>query len=312
MATDVDQAGVVIVNPVSGSGDHAERVRGLAADHGFSVRETESGGDVVAIARDAADVTDRVVACGGDGTVNGVVTGLLAAGALDDVTLGVVPAGTGNNFAENIGVEGIDHAFEVLAGGETRRLDLGLASPDGDRTPPGPASDWPFVNSCICGLTADASDETTTESKSRLGALAYVVETLRTAVTFEGLPLSVVSEGDDVWEGDALLLLVGNARRFPAEGRTQANVEDGQFDVTVIEERPTVDLASDAVASRLVGEDASYLRRLWTPELTVGVHDGETTFSLDGEMLSAQRLVLRTLPGALSVQVGEAYEAAPD
>ena len=303
---------VLILNPASGSGDHASEVRTLGVDHGFDVRETSGAGDAVELAYDAAERADLVAACGGDGTINEVVTGLRAAGALDDVELCVVPGGTGNNFAGNVGVESIEHAFEVVESGETRRLDLGLVETPTETAPPGPASEWVFVNSCICGLTAQASGETTTESKSQFGTLAYVVETLKQAVEFDGLPLAVEPTGESGWSGDALVLLVGNARRFPESGRTQANVEDGEFDVAVIEERPTVDLTGDAVRTRLFGGDAAHLRRLHAPSLTVSVQDGETGFSLDGEMLSAERVRLQTAPGALAVRVGDAYEPTPD
>lgn len=302
---------VLILNPTSGRGDHGDPVRELATEAGFTVRETEEGGDAVRLAYEAAGA-DTVVACGGDGTVNAVVTGLRAADALADVEVGVVPGGTGNNFAENIGVTGIRQAFDVLATGDVRTIDLGVvADAAGAESPPAPAEERVFVNSCVGGLTADASSRTGSDSKARLGVLAYVLETLRTATDYDGLRLSVTPSDGEQWQGDALLLLVGNARRFPGEGRTQANVEDGAFDVVVIEERPATDLASEAAMAQLLGRDAPHLRRFRSPEVTVEVHEGETTFSLDGEMVTTGRLDLRTVPEALSVRVGEAYEPSP-
>lgn len=303
--------GVVVLNPVSGDANHEDQVRRLADEHGYAVHETTEERTGVSVAYDVADDVDLVLACGGDGTINEVVTGLYAAGVLDEVDLAVVPGGTGNNFAGNVGVEDIEHAFEVAESGERRHLDLGRAEVAEDLAPPGPATDWLFVNSCICGLTARASGNTTAESKSRLGVLSYVVETLRAAREFDGVPLSVDPVDDDDWHGEALMLLVGNARRFPAEGRTQANVEDGMFDVTVVEEQPTVDLAGEAVVSRLFGDDTSYLQRFRSREITVGAAS-ETTFSLDGEMLDASRIDMRTLPSAMTVCVGDAYEPAPE
>lgn len=303
---------VLILNPVSGTGEHAPNVRELGVAHDFDVRETSGSGDAVRIAYDVAERADVVAACGGDGTVNEVVSGLRAADALDDVELAVVPAGTGNNFAGNVGVEGVEHAFEVIESGERRRIDLGIVANSADvADPPGPASEWLFVNSCVCGLTTDASGETTPESKSQLGSLAYVVETLKQAVEFDGLPLRVEPTGENDWEGDALVLLVGNARGYPAEGRTQANVEDGRFELVVVTERPAVDLAREAVRTQLLGAEAAHVRRLQAAAVTVTVRDDETTFSLDGEMLTAERLELRTEPGVLPVRVGPDYEPSP-
>lgn len=311
MSTGESADRVVILNPVSGSGNHAKKVRRLAAERGFAVRETEAEGDAVRLAQEVADEATLVGACGGDGTLNAVVRGLRAAGALDRVTVGIVPVGTGNNFAANVGVQGIEHSFDVLEDGETRRIDLGLVEPP---TGAGRSADDDhlFVNSCIGGLTADASSRTTSDAKARLGVVAYAIETLRAAAEFDGLPLSIESDGGEQWHGEALLLLVGNARRFPESGRTQANVEDGLFEVAVVEKRPAFDLAGATVRARLLGEDAVHLRRFRTPDLNVTVRGDATTFSLDGEMTTASELTLRTVEQVLSVRVGDAYEPTPD
>ena len=300
--TDGDSDGrrVCVLNPVSGSADHAERVRDLADEYGFTLRETSESGDALEFARESADA-DVVAAAGGDGTVHEVVRGLYETDALDDVRVGVVPAGTGNNFASNLGVEGIEASFEVLGAGEVRDIDLGVAN------------GHPFVNSTIAGLTADASSATTAEMKDSLGVLAYVVNTIRTAAEFEGMKLAVeTAAGDDAWSGEAAFVLVGNGRRFPVEGRTQANMEDGAFEVTIIEDRPTGKLVGEATARRLLGTDTANITRLETPELSISVEGSEPgTFSLDGEMLSARDLELETERAALSVCVGDAYDPDP-
>lgn len=300
---------VLVLNPVSGDADHADRVRELAADHGFAVRETESEGDAERFAAAAADDgADLVAAAGGDGTLNQVLRGLVEADALSEVEFAAVPAGTGNDFAENVGIEGVEHAFELVETGERRRIDLGFAN------------DSPFLNSAVCGLTADASADTDTESKSELGVLAYVLETVRTASAFDGVPLEIEAVGEDDgeagWTGTAVLLLVGNARCFPAQGRSQADVEDGQFDVTVVEERPgsnLADLARTAVLERVLGTDAEHVTRLRAPALAVRVaEDDPATFSLDGELETAREAHMRTEPAAVRLPVGSAYRPDPE
>ena len=291
---------VLVLNPVSGSADHAERVRELATDHDFAVRETHEGGDAIDFGREAADA-DLVAAAGGDGTIHEVVRGLHDADALDSTIVGVVPAGTGNNFAGNIGVEGIEEAFSVLETGETRQVDLGIAN------------GRPFVNSAIAGLTANASSETTAEMKDSFGVLAYVVNTIRTAADFEGLSLDVETAADEQsWRGEAAFVLVGNGRRFPVEGQTQAHMEDGRFEVTIIEDRPTGKLVGEATLRRLLGTDTSNITRLETSGLSISIRNGEPgTFSLDGEMLSARDLEIKTERSGLSLRVGGGYEIDP-
>lgn len=298
-----DERGVLVLNPNAGSADHAEPIRSLAADHGFRVVETEAAGDAVDLAREAAEASSLVVAAGGDGTINEVVRGLLEGDALDSTRLGVVPAGTGNNFAGNVGIEGVEHAFEVLDAGTVRTIDLGRA--DGR----------PFLNSCIGGLTAEASAETSPEAKARFGVLAYVLSTLRTAVEFEGLPLHIetVGSAEGDWSGDAAFVLVGNGRRFPLEGRSQADVEDGLLDVTVVEDRPTVDLFGQAAVKRLLGAEPANVARFRAAALEVDLVDGDPgTFSLDGEMVERTHLEVGVDPGVLKLHVGESYDPHPD
>ena len=294
-----DGSRVLVYNPVSGNADHTDEVYDLADEYGVTVHETEESGDAIEFARETD--ADLVAAAGGDGTLHEVVRGLYEADRLDSTTVAVIPTGTGNNFAGNIGVESIAEGFEVLDGGEQRTIDLGVAN------------GRPFVNSAIAGLTADASSETSADQKDSLGVLAYVVNTIRTATDFEGLDLAIETpDGEDAWEGTAAFVLVGNGRRFPVEGRTQANMEDGRFEVTIIEDRPTGKLVGEATLRRLVGSDTGNITRLEAPELAISVGGGEPgTFSLDGEMLSARELDLETRSGVLTLCVGEGYDPKP-
>jgi len=302
-----DETRVLVLNPTSGNSAHVERIRTLAANRGFTVQETGREGQAIELAAEAAsDGASVVAAAGGDGTLNEVVRGLVEADALDDVVFGVVPAGTGNNFAGNVGIDGIEHGFDVIEEGTERAIDLGFA---GDR---------PFLNSCIGGLTAQASSETTSELKADLGVVAYVLTMFRTAVDFEGTRLRIETDdtGERAWQGRAVLLLVGNGRRFPSRGQTQADVEDGLLDVAVIEKKPGSNLAGLARSTaleRLLGADADYVSRLKTARLTVRVlNDEPTTFSLDGEMVTARDLTIEAKPASLRLRVGERYEPHPE
>lgn len=293
---------VLVLNPNAGSADHADRVRSLAEQHGLAVRETEVAGDTVDLARDAAATASLVAAGGGDGTVNEVARGLDEADALPGVALGVVPLGTGNNFARNLGIADVEQAFALLEDGEVRTIDLGTA--DGR----------PFLNSCIGGLTAEASAATSSEAKARFGVLAYVLATLRTAVEFDGLALHIETPGSAEvdWSGDAAFVLVGNGRRFSAEGRSQADMEDGRLDVTVVEDRPTFDLVGEAAVSRLLGTDPPTVTRFLAARLSVSVVDGgPAVFSLDGEMVQARDVEVSVRERAVRVHVGDAYEPHP-
>lgn len=306
---------VVVLNPASGGGESGPEVRNRADARGFRVIETESEGDAIDIIAEAVEEgADRLVAAGGDGTVNEVVQGLADADAFSEVTFGVVPVGTGNNFAGNIGVTGIDQAFELLDNPSVRRIDLGTAGRRrGTRTTGGRV----FVNSCVAGLTAEASEETDSELKGRLGVFAYALTTLRTFQEFDPLPLSVEASTPDGteerWHEEAALVMVGNARRFRVGGRSQADVEDGLLEVLVVEQRPPSDLVSDAALRELFGGGENGLRRLRASSLEVSVRDGEPiSFSLDGEIERRSELSFGVREQVLAVHVGPAYEPDPD
>ncbi len=297
---------VIVLNPKSGSSDHREAVRNRAAVLGYEVAETDHEGHAIDLATQYATAgATQVVAAGGDGTLNEVVRGVDQAGALPDVTVGVIPVGTGNDFAGNVGIPDLDTAFAVLQDGERRRLDLGMAT------------DRPFVNSCVAGLTADASGKTSDELKARIGVLAYVLTTLREAADFQGIDLTARidpgnGEPETAWEGSAAIVLVGNGRRFTRRGSEQANLEDGLLDVTIVEEAPTATLLGDRVGERLFDAEADYITRLLASSIDFSLAGGDSvTFSLDGELVSFDSLSVRTRRGALRCPVGEAYEPTP-
>lgn len=297
---------VIIQNPQSGSGDHANAVQDRAELSGYALERTEKAGDAISLSRQAAEAGfSTIVAAGGDGTVNEVIRGIDQAGAFDDVALGVLPVGTGNNFAEQIGVTDLDGAFAVIEDGDRRRIDLGRAN------------DRPFVNSCVAGLTANSSSETPVDMKNRIGTLAYVITTLRSMSDFESLPLTIDSAegepGTTAWTGEALSVLVGNGRRFTTDGGGQANMEDGRFDVAVIKDAAALDLMSDSVIERLFGRDSPHIDRFQASSLMITIHTPDTIrFSLDGEIIQRGELALSVQPRTLAVAVGDAYDPAPD
>jgi len=282
---------VVVRNPNSGDGKRTKRAKAIATDRGWEVLDSQGGDHTVELAAQAAGRADTVVACGGDGTLNKTVKGVSDAGELDRVSLGVLPAGTGNDFADNIGIRSIDHAFEVIESGETRQLDLALAN------------GRPFLNSCVGGLTAESSAKTSPGLKRRLGVLAYVLTTLSVARDFEGLTLrvSVGPDRNPAWSGDALMLLIGNGRRFPGEQMRQANMEDGMVNVVIITDAPALDYLGKGAADKLLRRRASHLTRIKSSHLHV-THDGDPVqFSLDGEMVETNDLTVDSRPGAMLV-----------
>ncbi|WP_348608790.1 diacylglycerol/lipid kinase family protein [Halobaculum rarum] len=308
-----------LVNPHSGTGDHAEHVRQAMEARGFAVTETEDAAHTVELAREAGETgVSTLAVCGGDGTINDALRGLYRADALGDVTLAVLPAGTANLLAGRLGIDSLDHGIELSDTGEVRTLDVGVTEGDDatDREDPadGDESDdevaEPFLVSCIAGLPADASTATSDELKERFGTLAFLLAGARETMAFDGLDVRVESPTRS-WAGEATCVLVGNARKFVEEGG-QADMEDGHFDVVVVEQMPASGLAVEVAIHRLLGEGTDGVTQFRASELHIESDDEPITFSRDGEVVTHQWLDLRVLPAALDVRVGDAYEPDPE
>ncbi|WP_222914490.1 diacylglycerol kinase family protein [Natrinema sp. SYSU A 869] len=291
----------LILNPMSGEGDHTEQAHQLATDHGFQTVETERAGHAVGLATQAADDdVDLLAVCGGDGTVHEVVQGLVAADALEDVTLSIIPAGTANIAASALGIETVNDGFAAAERGDTRRLDLGTA--DGE----------PFVMSAIAGLPAAASTTTSGELKERIGTLAFVIEGLRTAREFDGLEVAVdavAGDGEYAWQGEALCLLIGTLRHFTGENEP-LNAQTGRLEVTIVDQMPPADAIAEAVERRLFSRETPHVTTIEASELeVVALEDEPVRFSLDGEHRKYETVEIGVQPRALRVCVGEEYSS---
>ena len=293
----------VVLNPTSGDGTHTERARRLAASYGFSIVETDRAGHAIELTKQAAaDGVELLAVCGGDGTVHEVVGGLAAADALAAVTRADGPVGTANILASGLGVESVREGFEVAVGGEPRRLDLAVA--DGD----------PFVLSAVAGLPAKASAAASSDLKSRVGELAFVVEAVQEAREFDGLRVAIEAEtggGECTWGGEALSLLVGNHRRLTGPN-DRANAEDGALDVVIVEEMPPASAVTEVVERRLFDRETPHVTELRAERVDIRALGDETvTLSLDGEIRACESVSIAVRPRALRIRVGDEYVPRP-
>lgn len=287
-----------IVNPQSGSADHADYVGRHLEARGFAVTETESKEHAIELGRDAGrEGVSTLAVSGGDGTVNDVLCGVHEVGALGDITLAVVPTGTANLLATAVGIRDVDHGIEVADTGTIRRVDVGVAD------------DQPFVVSTIAGLPADASTATSDELKEQFGTLAFLVSGARETIAFDPLDIRVVTDDDVAFDGPALSVLVGNARKFVKAGG-QAAMEDGEFDVVVVEEMPTPNAVAEAVAHRVLSRQTPGVTHLRASSVTIEGTE-PVTFSLDGELRRQRCLSVSVLERALGLRVGAGYDPDP-
>jgi diacylglycerol kinase (ATP) len=188
----------------------------------FALYATNTGQEAVDLAKKFADDGEPVViAAGGDGTLNAVISGL----AGSRTALGVMPAGTMNVFARELGIpsNSLPKAFEVIEKGLIREVDLFSAN------------GAPFVQMAGVGFDAKVIEETTWESKKMLGPLAYLLAAVK--VLGEKPPrVDVVSVEGRKETGVAVLC--GNGSLYGGQFRLfrKANNTDSMLDVIVFKE----------------------------------------------------------------------------
>jgi len=188
--------------------------------------ETEHAGHATDLAAEAGKRFEKVLAAGGDGTINEVANGL----AHTDAALGVLPIGTVNVFAMELGISNkLEKAISVIKEGKERQIDLAKAN------------DRYFVQLAGVGLDAETVRMTDAESKKALGPLSYLM-TLTQVVGQTASPLEIRNGHEEPLEGT--FVLIGNGRHYggPFNFFPEAKLDDGLLDVCVFHRLSHFDL----------------------------------------------------------------------
>jgi len=211
---------LVILNPAAKS-DRAralkEKIKALSAR--IVVRMTSAPGDARVMARKALDEGfETIVAAGGDGTVNEIAGGVAGSA----VRFGILPVGTMNVFASELGIpqNNLAAAWKVIEDGCLRELDLPMANSS------------PFVQLAGIGLDAEVVRLTTPESKKSLGPVSYLLTLAQVAAVS---PPTVVLDPVDSRRRKGSFVLIGNGRLYggPFVLFKNARPDDGLLDVLV-------------------------------------------------------------------------------
>jgi diacylglycerol kinase (ATP) len=224
----------VIVNPASGRGRGARTlpaVRDAFAAVGVSeVRLTEVREGERAVAKKAIDDGfTTLVAVGGDGTWGNVANAILNSGA--DVRLGLIAAGTGNDFAKTVGapMNDIPLTAKLAVDGPDTRVDVGKIE------------DQFFLN--IAGFGFDiAVLEDIPKIPLLRGDAVYIVSALRQIVGYGGVEIGVSTSVRDRGKLRHLMLVIANAKNFGGAFKIapQASLTDGKLDAIAIYDAPAL------------------------------------------------------------------------
>jgi len=289
----------VIANSAKISDGFAELLRDRAGQAGWAdpvwlETSADDPGRTTA-ERAVADGAERVLAAGGDGTVRAVASGLAGSQA----ALGIIPAGTANLLARNLGIPLAEpDAVDTALGSTTRSLDLVRITTD-------EAEPDRFAVMAGIGLDAAIMRSSDTSLKDRAGSLAYLVAAAK-ELGREPRAMRITVDDGPVLRRRAMVCLIGNVGAI--QGRIElipnARPDDGLIDVAVAS--PTRLRHWIRVGLRLLtGKERSGDRvdQLAGHRVEV-VMDEPDDYELDGDTMgSCRRLVAEVEPGSLQVCV---------
>ncbi|MFE2874870.1 diacylglycerol kinase [Streptomyces roseus] len=295
----------LFVNPTAGRGRGAHAAQPAASAlraAGFSVRTVlgADAGDALARLRAAVrEGTGAVIAVGGDG----VVSLALQALAGTRVPLGVVAAGTGNDFARALGlpVREPARAGRLAAGalkeGRIREVDLGRLAPA-----PGRAEAW--YGTVLCSGFDSRVNDRGNRMRLPAGRFKYDLAILAELASFRPLPYRITLDDGPVVETEATLVAVGNTSSYGGGMRICADAvpDDGLFDVVIVGDCSRTTLLT-VFPQVYKGTHLDHPRVSVHRAAKVTLEAAGITAYADGEPLGALPVTARCVPGALRLLV---------
>lgn len=289
----------IILNPAAGSVKDADALMTqLRSLPGTTLEVTSKRGSAGRFARAALKRgCDLIVAAGGDGTLNEVINGLGEnTGA---VRVGLIPLGTGNDFARTLGLPtDVDQCIELFRAGHTRAIDLVRVTSDRVRY---------FVNVSAGGFSGLVNEKLTPEMKSTWGPLAYVRSAAAAFPQLRAYLTRIALDDKETISENLYNVIIGNGR-YVAGGipvAPEALPDDGLLDLVLIPERPVADLAILA-PQMLMGTHLSSASIIYRRAARISVNSKPGMwFNVDGELVGNDPAVFEVLPRALQFVTAE-------
>ncbi len=273
---------LLIVNPAAGQ-LHAKtglmdilcRMNKLGAE--VTVYTTGARGDARRMAAEGASRYDRIICCGGDGTLNETVNGIMEAaeaGLEKPVKLGYIPAGSTNDFAAGLGLpKNLGKAAAAAMTGTERLLDVGSFNKR------------KFVYVASFGLFSATSYQVDQSLKNVIGHMAYVFAGMQELGNIREYSAKIIADGKD-YSGDYIYGSISNATSIGGILKMDpknVDLSDGKFEVMLIHPLDTADELA-RVASSVISQkpDPTVMEFFHASEIEIEFED-KVSWSLDGE-----------------------------
>lgn len=293
----------LILNPTAGRGEAGRRAREVAGRlRQYGMRDvvwhyTQARGDGERLAQQAvASGASLVAAVGGDGTLHEVANGVLGS----DATLGLIPFGTGNDFARAVGLHGdLDGACRALAQGRTEGVDVGVIEGEGTN------GRRHFL--ALSGTGYDACTARVVNEGIRYlsGAPAYVWGAILTAKDFSPFQLTLTLDESETIETPAMFVSLANTPTTGGGMRIapDARVDDGLLDICLVRALPKAAMLwqlTQVFEGKHVRHPAVTMRR--AAHITVQA-DPPQPLLIDGEVIGTTPATVTIMPKTLSLKV---------
>lgn len=284
---------VAICNPTAGNG--RGRKVGLRAEQKLKEKDlpcrlvfTEAPGHATRLSEEACrEGADTVLAIGGDGTALEVARGMLHA----ETALGIIPAGTGNDFVKTLGVpKDPDKALDYVLSHPPKKTDVGEIN---GRL---------FLNEIGTGFDVSVLDYAARAKKYCRGLLPYLYGVMQTLFRFHSIPITYAVDGGESVTRDAFVVGVANGGMIGGgiPIAPEARADDGLLDVVVVGKIKGKHLLK-RLAGLMKGKILSFPETTFCRASRVTFSAPHMRVNVDGEITAEKTVTARALPGALLI-----------
>ncbi|MDR0395500.1 MAG: diacylglycerol kinase family lipid kinase [Tannerella sp.] len=282
----------VIINPISGAGSKEkipDLIASLCRERGVAMQvlKTEYAGHAKELTLNAMSRgADCVIAVGGDGTVNEVAQNLL----YSDVTLGIIPKGSGNGLARELNIPmDAKGAVEVIFSGHTSVIDACKAN---ER-----------IFFCTCGVGFDATVSREFAKEKRRGSLTYIKDVMESYLDYQPEVYELHINNHTLKE-KAFLITCANASQYGNNAfiAPNADIRDGQIDITILSPFNALDMGPLAIQlfTKTIGKN-SKIKTLQAKEAQI-IRRKAGVMHIDGEpVMGPEEINISVIKSALKV-----------
>ncbi len=286
----MSQRALLLVNPHARRGQEA-RLQAIKELQKFGLELIEESAEkpqrLPDLIRQYSPQVDCVIIGSGDGTINAAVDAL----ACTHLPLGILPLGTANNLARNLGIpQSIPAACQIIAGGKIRRIDLGWVNGQY------------FLNVAGMGLSAEINKHVKKEFKRRWGVIAYAVTALQVLLYTRPFWAEIEGNNQSV-RVKTLQITVCNGRYYGSgfSVADDAEIDDQRLDLYCIQINHRLQIIP-LLPALLMGKPTRGVLTLQAKEIAIGTRIPHP-IDADGELASKTPAQFRVIPQALSVFV---------